>query len=149
MLRFLLLLYQSLIRPYFYYCNIVWPVGESVRLDKLFVEKKTAIHTITFAKWNAHTEPLFSNLRLLKLHDINMRQTSCLIYKSRHGLLPPQFCNLFVLNSEVHHHDTRNKNLIHQVAHRINARALSIRIYGMNIWNALPTFIHNSPTFPI
>ena len=62
----------------------------------------------------------------------------------------PQFCNLFVLNSEVHLHDTRNKNLINQVAHRINARALSsIRIYGVKIWNALPIFIQNSPTFPI
>ena len=71
------------------------------------------------------------------------------IYKSRHDLLPPQFCNLFVLNSEVHLHDTRNKNLIHQVAHRINARALSIRVYWVKIWNALPTFIQNSTTFPI
>ena len=61
------------------------------------------------------------------------------------GLLPWQFCNIFVLNSEV----TRNKNLIHQVVHRINARALSIRIYGVKIWNALPTFIQNSSKFPI
>ena len=35
-------------------------------------------------------------------------------------------------------HDTRNKNLIHQVEHRIEARALSIRIFGVKIWYALP-----------
>ena len=110
--------------------------------------KKKAIRAITFAKWNAHTERLFANLWLLKLHDINVYQTSCFIYKSRHGLLPPQFCNLFVLNSEVHLHDTRNKNFIHQVAHRINARALSIRVYGVKIWNALPTFIQKFSDFP-
>ena len=145
----LLLLYQILIQPYFDYCNIIWSVGESVLLEKLFVKQKKAIRAITFAKWNAHTERLFANLRLLKLHDINVYQTSSFVYKSRHVLLPPHFYNLFVLNNEVHLHDTRNKNLIHQVAHRINARALSIRVYGVKIWNALPTFIHNSPTFPI
>ena len=117
---------------------------------KAICKAKKAIRAITFAKWNAHTERLFANLWLLKLHDINVLfivyQKSCFVYKSRHGLLPPQFCNLFVLNIEVHLHDTRNKNLIHQVAHRINARALSIRVYGMKIWNALPTFIQNSLT---
>ena len=145
----LLLLYQTLIQPYFDYCNIIWSVGESVRLEKLFVKQKKATRAITFAKWNANTDRLFANLRLLKLDDINVYQTSSFIYKSRHGLLPPHFCNLIVLNSEVHLQDKRNKNLIHQVAHRINARALSIRVYGAKIWNALPTFIQNSPTFPI
>ena len=111
--------------------------------------KKKAIHAITFAKWNAHTEPLFANLWLLKLRDINIHQTSCFVYKSRHGLWPPQFCNLFVLNSKVHHHYTRNQKLIHQVAHRIKARALSMWIYRVKIWNALPSFIQNSPTFSI
>ena len=145
----LLLLYQTSIQPYFDYCNIIWSVDESVRLEKLFVKQTKAIRAITFAKWNAHTERLFANLWLLKLHDINVYQTSCFVYKSRHVLLPPQFYNLFVLNIEVHLHDTRNKNLIHQVAHRINARALGIRVYGVKIWNALPTFIQNSPTFSI
>ena len=91
----------------------------------------------------------FANLLLFKLHDINVFETICFVYKSHHGLLLPHFCNLFVLNSEVRHHDTRNKNVILQVAHRINARALSIEVYVMKIWNALPTFIRNSPTFPI
>ena len=90
---------------------------------------------------------ILQKLWLLKLHDIDVFKTSCFIYKSRHGLLPPQFCNLFVLNSEVYHHDTRNKNLIHQVSHGINARALSINCYGVKIWNSLP--IQNSPTFTI
>ena len=45
--------------------------------------------------------------------------------------------------------DTRNKNLIHQVAHRINARAPSIRVDGVKIWDAPPTAIQNSPTFQI
>ena len=144
----LLLLYPTLIQPYFDYCNIIWSVGESILLVNLFVKQKRQFvqsHLLN----GMLMEPLFANLRLLKLRDINIYQKSCFIYKSRHGLLPPQFCNLFVLNSEVHLHDTRNKNLIHQVAHRIKARALSIRIYGVKIWNALPSFIQNSPTFPI
>ena len=51
--------------------------------------------------------------------------------KSRYALLPPQFCKLFVLNSEVHHQNTRNKNLVHSLAYRINATALGIRVYGV------------------
>ena len=72
----LLLLYQTLIQPYFDYCNIIWSVGESVLLEKLFVKQKKVIRTVTFAKWNAHMEPLFDNLRLLKLRVINIYQTS-------------------------------------------------------------------------
>ena len=44
------LLYQTLIQPYFDYCNIIWSVGESVHLEKLFVKQKKAIRAITFAK---------------------------------------------------------------------------------------------------
>ena len=36
----LLLLYQTLIQPYFDYCNIIWSVGKSVFLEKLFVKQK-------------------------------------------------------------------------------------------------------------
>ena len=63
----LLLLYQTLIQPYFDNCDIIWSGGKSVLLEKLSVKQKKGIRAITFAKWNAHTDRLFLILRLLKL----------------------------------------------------------------------------------
>ena len=143
------MLYQTLIQPYLDYCNIIWSVGESQSLHKLFIKQKKAIRAITFSKWDAHTSPIFKKLRILKLHEINTFQTCCFVFKSLHNLLPVKFHKLFLRNQDIHDHDTRKKQNIHVISHRINVRAQSIRIHGQKVWNALPINIRDSPTFPI
>jgi hypothetical protein len=145
----LLMLYRSLIQPYIEYCNIVWAAGESISLTNLFRKQKKAIRTITFAKWNAHTGPIFNRLHIPTLYQTNKFQTACFVYKSINRMLPFQFSNIFISNNEIHHYDTRNKHNIHQISHRINVRAKSIRVYGAKVWNALDKFIIDTPTFSL
>jgi hypothetical protein len=145
----LLMLYHSLIQPYLEYCNIVWGVGDSVSLQQLLRKQKKGIRAITFSKWNASTHLLFSKLKLLKLCDINVLQTCCFVYKSLHKLLPSQFADIFVMNSEVHCYNTRCKDNIHITSHRLKVRALSIRMYGAKLWNNLSQHLKDSPSFDI
>jgi hypothetical protein len=145
----LLMLYRTLIQPYIDYCNIVWAAGESVSLANLFRKQKKAIRAITFAKWDAHTSPIFHKLHICTLYEINKFQTACFVYKSLNGLLPSQFCNIFISNDEIHEHNTRMKYNIHQISHRTNIRAKSIRIYGAKIWNTLDEQIIDSTTFSV
>ena len=40
--------------------------------EKIFKLQKKAIRIISLAKYNAHTEPLFKTLNLLKINDISI-----------------------------------------------------------------------------
>jgi hypothetical protein len=142
------MLYHSLIQPYLDYCNIVWGVDDSTSLQQLLRKQKIAIRAITFSKWNASTFTLFQNLKLLTLYDINVLRTRCFVYKSIHNLLPPQFADIFVLNSEVHCHDTRHKGNIHTTYHRLKI-ALAIGNYGAKLWNNLSQHLKDTPSFNI
>ena len=108
-----LMLYHSMIQPYLDYCNIVWAVG-GLYLELLFKMQIQAIRAITFAKWNAHSDSIFEQLKILKLKQINIFQTCSFDYKSLHNLLPSQFRNFFTINNEIHHYNTRSACKIHQ-----------------------------------
>ena len=76
----LLMLYRTLIQPYCKYCNVVWAAGSSHSLQILFKTQKKAVRAIVFAKFNAHTKPIFKKTRFLTIHDINKLQTACFVY---------------------------------------------------------------------
>ncbi len=59
-------IYNSLILSHLNYGILIWGY-ENDRLTKL---QKKAIRIITLSKYNAHTEPLFKRLKLLKLIDL-------------------------------------------------------------------------------
>ena len=140
------MLYHSMIQLYLDNCNIVWAVGGSY-LDHLFKGRKKAIRAITFAKWHAHSDPIFEQLKILKLKlkQINIFQTCCFVYKSLHS----QFRNFFIINNEIYHYNTRTAYKIHQIQHSLNVRARSIRVHGVKMWNSLSNAVTQSPSFRI
>jgi len=56
----LLTVYHKLTEPHFSYCNIVWADQPTTRLNDLFFKQKKAIRAISYAKWNAHTNAIFT-----------------------------------------------------------------------------------------
>ena len=75
------LLYNSLILPHLQYSILTWGFKHN-RIAKL---QKRAVRIISCSKYNSHTEPIFKQLNLLKLHDIfvlnfitNMKINCCL-----------------------------------------------------------------------
>ena len=63
------------------------------------------------SSYNAHTEPFFKNLKLLKIQDILTLQTLKIYHKFRNNNLPNYIQNwpLFQ-NSNIHNHNTRGAN---------------------------------------
>ena len=103
--NFLLTLYNSLILPYLNYGLIVW--GE--KCSKLFTIQKRAVRLMLNAKYNSHTEPIFKELKLLKISDLYSAQEFRLVFKLRRKLLPKYFLNKsYLRHSDRHDHDTRN-----------------------------------------
>ena len=90
--KILRVLYNSLILPHLQYGILSWGFKLS-RLSKL---QKRAIRVITCSKFNAHTEPLFKSLNLLKLEDMVSFNVLKLYYKLCHGNLPVYVTNLFI-----------------------------------------------------
>ena len=68
-IHILKILYYRMILPYLSYGILAW--GASSARLRLFSLQKKAIRLITNSRLNAHTEPLFKALNLLKLKDIH------------------------------------------------------------------------------
>ena len=68
--RYLLLLYNSLILPFFTYCIQTWGNNYQTKFSKLISLQKKAIRVIDHADWNDHTSPLFRKHNLLKFPDL-------------------------------------------------------------------------------
>ena len=67
------MLYYSLIfiYPYFYYCNIVWASTYKTNLRRLVILQKRIIRIINKSRFNAHTDPIFKDLGMVKFNDIH------------------------------------------------------------------------------
>ena len=68
------MLYYSLIYPYFYYCNIVWASTYKTSLRRLVILQKRIIRIINNSHFNAHADPIFKDLGILKFNDIHLLQ---------------------------------------------------------------------------
>ena len=71
------------------------------------------------------------------------------MYKSLNNLLPPQFSIVFTLIKDLHDHNTRHKNNIHQISYHIDVRARSMKVYGPKVWNNLPLSTWNSLSYSL
>ena len=79
--------------------------------------------------FDAHTEPLFKNLRILNLKDIYKLQIGKFMYQCESGLLPESFNDMFLVTRQVrqvHSHGTRSSKLSYLPQCRTNIRKFSI-----------------------
>ena len=110
-------LYNSLILPHITYGIILWG-KELKRINKL---QKWAIRTIDVAKYNAHTEPIFKRLKLLKAQDIYKITAIKIFHKYKNDKLPKYFNGIFEYIPPTHNHNTRNRNNRRDVPSTISA----------------------------
>ena len=94
--------------------------------DRILKIQKEAVRSITLSKYNAHTEPIFKTLKILKIKAIFKYQTLKLCYKLLNDNLPVYF-NLddwYSPISNIHCYNTRGQNKLftyrsnHQFANR-------------------------------
>ena len=98
LLHFVIAFNNTLISPYFDYCNIAWSSRDTIEFKKLFRVPKKTLRLITGRSWQMHSAPLFKSMRILRVHDINTVQVACFVYVVIHNTLPVIFHNYFVTN---------------------------------------------------
>ena len=64
-------------------------------------------------------------------------------------LLPNIFNDIFVTNSDMHDHSTRQRTKWQVISHRIEVREFSIKIDDTKQWNSLEKSEIESPSFNI
>ena len=105
-----LILYYSLILSHLQYCILIWGYQPG-RLLKL---QKKAERIITNSKYNAHTEPIFKHLDLLKFNDLVKLNELKFFYKYSHQTLPQKINEIPIQpNHTIHQHNTRSRYQIH------------------------------------
>ena len=75
-----LTLYNTLIQPYINYGIMVW----GFKCGRIFKIQKRAIRIVNLSKDNAHTDPIFKQLNILKAEDILRIQQYKFYYKFTH-----------------------------------------------------------------
>ena len=117
------------------YCILTWG------FDYYIIEKlqNRFLRIISSSKYNAHSEPLFKVIDILKIE--NLFSKSCLkfLYKFKKGQLPKYFLSFqCVPRSCIHDHDTRSASNIDTIYSRTHMASKCIR-------SQLPLLINNTP----
>ena len=62
-------LYNSMILPYLYYCNLAWAGTYKSNLQRIVTLQKRALRIVSNSTYIVHTGPIFKELKLLKFHE--------------------------------------------------------------------------------
>ena len=103
-------LYYAHIHSHLNYCSIVLPLTTKKNLDSLFILQKRAIRIIFKARYREHTNPLFYNSKILRLHDIIKFNQIIFIYDQINKNLPPSFNDTWRKHCRAETYNLRNKN---------------------------------------
>ena len=105
----LLNIYNALILPHLNYGVILWGNDQS----RVAILQRKAMRAISNSSYNAHTDVLFKNLKILKFQNLYDIQCMNFCYKLENKLLPKFFLdeNMFVKRDAVHDHFNRGENI--------------------------------------
>ena len=93
---------------YLVYCISVWGSTYPSNLNRIFLQQKKVRGIISKSAFDAHTEPIFKQLKILKLSDIYRSQIGKFMFSFKKGLLPDAFIELFLLTNQIHHYNTKS-----------------------------------------
>ena len=141
------LLYNTLILPHITYCNIVWGNSNKTNINSILLLQKKALRICTHSNYFSHSDPIFYDLRTLKVNDIHTLQSAIFMLKSNLNMLPSTFSNFFTHNNHIHSYSTRQSNDFHLNNPKIIVAYKSIRHHGPDIWNSLPAHIKSCTSF--
>ena len=116
---------------------MVWGSTYVTNINPLVVLQKRTIRILSFSKFEAHTNPLFARLKILKLHDIIFFHTACFMYKFSKSSLPNTFDNFFTRINTRHSYNTRlsSKSSFALPNIRTNYGKFNITFFGPKVWN--------------
>lgn len=102
-------LYYSLFDSHINFGNLLWGCAKTRELKKVENLQKKCIRNVALKSFRSHTEPLFKDLKILKLSDRVSFSRSIFMHKYRNKKLPSSFIDIFI--------DASNTNQTHYNRH--------------------------------
>ena len=133
-LKSMKIIYYELIYPNIMYCNSVWGNCCAIYLSPLELALKKIVRVMTFGSRYEHTPPLFQNLSLLNIKNVNKYMSLLFVFKclsKNNELFIPHHIDMYNTRSN-------NTSMI-QIPNIISFHSRQvIRWSGVELWNWLP-----------
>jgi len=136
----LTLLYYSLVHSHIIYAIQIWSSCPTLLLNKIFKLQKQAIRIINSAPYNAHTEPLFKESKILPLPDLIAFFRIQFMQQFTFGLLPPAFTSTWTTvaarnsNLNLHSYPLRNSDNLYIPISRLTSLEKHPLYLLPNLW---------------
>ena len=133
----LLSLYYSFIYPYLIYCNVVWGNTYKTYLEKITLLQKRVIRIIAGVPRLFSTDPLFSQMDMLKCGCINKYLVGRLMFRLHTRENQNSFNDFFIVNRDLHRHDTMQASHYHPPSFKSDLGKACLRYHGAITWNKI------------
>ena len=92
------------------------------------------VRIIKYLPHRAHTEPIFSDLKLLNIYQLYKQNILLFMFKYIRGCLPKLFNNYYIRNVDIQSHVARQQNKLHTHKCLLHKRPSGVMVlfYGMN-----------------
>ena len=136
----LLMLYYSLIYPYLNYGIESWYNVTTTMSEKVLILQKRAIRSVYKIPYNGSTKTYFKQHNILRLPEIFSFKISSMFvkYVNDESIKNDYISSLLQLNSDIHSHNTRNRNNFSVPFFRRSASKSCFIYQSLTYWNSLP-----------
>ena len=156
----LIMLYYSLVFPHLIYGIEVWGSAMQTYSSRIHLMQKKLVRMISRKDVRMDnyaypaSEPIFKELKILKLKDIHKLFICKFVYKWTQGQVPSNFTHWFRYTSHIHQHITR-RSLFNGTDSRLlyipfgrttNYGCKKLKVLAPGMWNIIPPEIKLKPT---
>ena len=137
----LIILYQTLIEPYYRYCSIVWGQCCETLKDKLQVLQNRAARTIARLKYeDADHEKLLTDFGWLSVRNLIAYDLGVFMFKAMNNIAPEDITHMFTRQDEIYSHQTRSvgEGNLFVPQRNINKGQEGVSYAGAKLWNEIP-----------
>ena len=114
-------------------------------LEPSFILQKRVLRAMTYTHYRTSSRPLFENLHIVNIFQINDQQPDELVYRHQNNSLPEIFEDYFRPISSIHYYNTR----LYLPKCRLNYGKFSVRFSAGKAWNSTPLEIKESPSLSV
>ena len=111
--------------------------------------QKRVVRAISFEHFTAPSMPIFSDLKILKVHDLFQLKMLSFVYDCIKKIAPPYFHSFFELVDSVHQYSTQqvtNNDIFLTQMNTLQYGLRTVCYFGAKCWNDIPVEIKKSPS---
>ena len=132
--------YYAIFYSHLIYGCSIWGLTTEENLNKIEILQKKCLRIMSFSDFNSHTNPLFIELKLLKVRDIIKLHQLKLVYDFVNKTIPTDLQNLFALSKNIHTTNLQLNSARKSLLHIPSIKTFtygnkSIKFHCAELWN--------------